>query len=73
MAISAHAEADAVQSVGVPIATDEDGWDEEETLLCAACNKRFKNIKQWENHERSKKHLERVKQLRLEISPWPPP
>ena len=25
-------------------------------LLCVACNKRFKNVQQWRNHEQSKKH-----------------
>ena len=46
--------------------------DEEEAKVqagtyCMACNKRFKSAKQWENHQRSKKHLSNVASLRAEL------
>ncbi len=43
------------------------GVDDPDALFCAACNKRFKNVKQWENHERSKKHQNMVRQLRAQL------
>ena len=42
-------------------------YDEFNQLTCVACNKTFKNHSQWSNHEKSKKHLESVKQLRAEL------
>ncbi|KAK8958494.1 Chaperone protein dnaJ 15 [Platanthera guangdongensis] len=49
-------------------------WDEDEEdkrkkkgeveLYCVACNKKFKSDKQWKNHEQSKKHGEKVAELR---------
>ncbi|CAK9147972.1 unnamed protein product [Ilex paraguariensis] len=33
-------------------------------LYCVACGKRFKSEKQWKNHEQSKKHKEKVAELR---------
>lgn len=49
-------------------------WDEDEEdkqnkkneveLYCVACNKKFKSDKQWKNHEQSKKHREKVAELR---------
>lgn len=55
----------------------EDSEDEEEELqenvkrkedinefYCFACGKKFKSDKQWKNHEQSKKHKERVAELR---------
>ncbi|XWS47931.1 hypothetical protein CRYUN_Cryun13aG0028500 [Craigia yunnanensis] len=48
-----------------------DDWDEmeekgreEEELYCVACGKKFKSEKQWKNHEQSKKHKEKVAELR---------
>ena len=40
--------------------------DEEppDTLLCVACDKRFKSIKALENHAKSKKHKENLAQLK---------
>ncbi|KAK9669126.1 hypothetical protein RND81_13G111100 [Saponaria officinalis] len=46
---------------------DEENVDEDEEkreLYCAACGKKFKSDKQWMNHEKSKKHRERVAELR---------
>lgn len=33
-------------------------------LYCVACGKKFKSDKQWKNHEQSKKHKEKVAELR---------
>lgn len=33
-------------------------------LFCVACSKKFKSDKQWKNHEQSKKHKEKVAELR---------
>lgn len=48
-----------------------DDWDEmegkggeKEELYCVACGKKFKSEKQWKNHEQSKKHKEKVAELR---------
>lgn len=35
-------------------------------LYCSACNKLFKNIKSFENHENSKKHKENVASMTME-------
>ncbi|KAJ3300199.1 hypothetical protein HK104_003427 [Borealophlyctis nickersoniae] len=40
---------------------------EYEELFCIACNKAFKSDKQFENHEKSKKHLKNVELLREEL------
>ncbi|XP_030474229.2 DNAJ protein JJJ1 homolog, partial [Syzygium oleosum] len=37
---------------------------EEKELYCVACGKKFKSEKQWENHEKSKKHKEKVAALK---------
>lgn len=43
---------------------DEEGEDdEEESFFCPACNKDFKSIKAFENHEMSKKHKQNVVKL----------
>lgn len=34
--------------------------ESQDEFYCIVCNKRFKSDKQWRNHERSKKHLEKV-------------
>lgn len=51
---------------------EEDGSEMEseaelERFECVACHKSFKNPKQLEAHERSKKHIKAVKQLRREM------
>ncbi|KAK4778464.1 hypothetical protein SAY86_005992 [Trapa natans] len=44
---------------------DGDGEDKkEEELYCVVCGKKFKSEKQWHNHEKSKKHKEKVAALR---------
>jgi DnaJ family protein A protein 5 len=40
---------------------------EAEVLECVACNKRFKSEKQFESHERSKKHLKAIQELRRQM------
>lgn len=35
-------------------------------LYCSACNKLFKNVKSFENHENSKKHKENVANMSME-------
>lgn len=37
-----------------------------QTLYCTACNKLFKTVKSFENHENSKKHKENVANMVLE-------
>jgi DnaJ homolog subfamily A member 5 len=36
-----------------------------EELYCVACNKKFKSDKQWKNHEQSKKHRDKIAELRI--------
>ncbi|KAK8511708.1 hypothetical protein V6N13_029303 [Hibiscus sabdariffa] len=43
--------------------TEEKGGEKEE-LYCVACGKKFKSEKQWKNHEQSKRHKEKVAELR---------
>ncbi|KAL9243295.1 hypothetical protein vseg_017200 [Gypsophila vaccaria] len=45
---------------------EEEEAEEEEKreLYCAACGKKFKSDKQWRNHEQSRKHRERVAELK---------
>ncbi|KDP31343.1 hypothetical protein JCGZ_11719 [Jatropha curcas] len=52
---------------------DLEGFEEEEKekkgsggkeLYCVVCSKKFKSEKQWKNHEQSKKHKEKVAELR---------
>eukprot|EP00252_Welwitschia_mirabilis_P027103 TRINITY_DN9170_c0_g1_i1.p1 TRINITY_DN9170_c0_g1~~TRINITY_DN9170_c0_g1_i1.p1 ORF type:complete len:701 (-),score=211.12 TRINITY_DN9170_c0_g1_i1:148-2160(-) len=38
--------------------------DEKRELYCVVCSKKFKSEKQWKNHEQSKKHKEKVAELR---------
>lgn len=40
---------------------------EQEVLECVACNKIFKSERQWEAHEKSKKHQKAVKQLQQKM------
>ncbi|KAG0280609.1 hypothetical protein BGZ95_009451 [Linnemannia exigua] len=44
---------------------DEDDFDQE--FECIICDKFFKSERQWKNHERSKKHLKAVEDIRLEM------
>ncbi|ERM99984.1 hypothetical protein AMTR_s00110p00133920 [Amborella trichopoda] len=37
-------------------------------LYCIVCSKKFKSEKQWKNHEQSKKHREKVAELRVDGS-----
>ncbi|KOS17794.1 DnaJ -like protein subfamily C member 21 [Escovopsis weberi] len=46
---------------------DEDEEDEIEILECVVCNKSFKSSQQLEAHERSKKHIKAVQQLRRQM------
>ncbi|KAJ5801421.1 uncharacterized protein N7518_003489 [Penicillium psychrosexuale] len=53
-----------------PVADDDQERSEEsevESFECVACHKYFKSQKQFEAHERSKKHLKAVKQLCWEM------
>jgi len=43
------------------------GHEEDAELYCIVCKKKFRNQNQWRNHEQSKKHLERVAELRAEL------
>ncbi|CAI9754544.1 unnamed protein product [Fraxinus pennsylvanica] len=43
-------------------AVEEDAKKKE--LYCVACGKKFRSDKQWKNHEQSKKHKEKVAELR---------
>jgi DnaJ family protein A protein 5 len=80
---STHVEGDGMEGDGMETVTSTDdaleaaereaaaleaaALEAADSLWCAACNKYFKNLRQWENHEQSKKHLQRVKQLRAEL------
>jgi DnaJ homolog subfamily A member 5 len=46
---------------------DSDDEDVEQQHYCVACHKKFKSIKQYENHEKSKKHKENVIILKAEV------
>lgn len=43
---------------------DDDAERKNEQLYCIVCSKKFKSEKQWKNHEQSKKHKEKVAELR---------
>ncbi|KAL0731767.1 hypothetical protein Bca4012_027861 [Brassica carinata] len=47
---------------------DGDGKKKNEQLYCIVCSKKFKSEKQWKNHEQSKKHKEKVAELRETFS-----
>lgn len=53
-----------VEEVEVFEEDEEEGEEERKEFYCAACGKKFKSDKQWKNHEQSKKHKEKVAQLR---------
>ncbi|KAM0890775.1 hypothetical protein ACQ4PT_026858 [Festuca glaucescens] len=44
---------------------DEEMREKKEELYCVVCNKKFKSEKQWKNHEQSKKHKDKVAELRM--------
>eukprot|EP00002_Diphylleia_rotans_P002081 TRINITY_DN11287_c0_g1_i1.p1 TRINITY_DN11287_c0_g1~~TRINITY_DN11287_c0_g1_i1.p1 ORF type:complete len:690 (+),score=182.70 TRINITY_DN11287_c0_g1_i1:44-2113(+) len=44
-----------------------DGGEEVDELYCLACKKKFKSEQQWKNHEKSKKHLDKVAELRQQV------
>ncbi|KAM0833591.1 hypothetical protein ACQ4PT_064165 [Festuca glaucescens] len=44
---------------------EETAEKKKEELYCVACNKKFKSEKQWKNHEQSKKHKDKVAELRM--------
>lgn len=47
----------------------EDAMEEKKKeLYCIVCSKKFKSDKQWKNHEQSKKHKEKVAELRGSFS-----
>ncbi|KAH7850678.1 hypothetical protein Vadar_001435 [Vaccinium darrowii] len=43
---------------------NEEDEKRKKELYCVACGKKFKSEKQWKNHEQSKKHKEKVAELR---------
>lgn len=47
--------------------SESDAESEEEVLHCVVCSKTFKSDKQFEAHERSKKHIKAVHQLRRQL------
>jgi DnaJ homolog subfamily A member 5 len=62
---SRDAEADA--GAGEDHVSGSDEESEVEILECVVCNKTFKSDKQLEAHEKSKKHIKAVRQLRHEM------
>ncbi|XP_010695209.4 DNAJ protein JJJ1 homolog [Beta vulgaris subsp. vulgaris] len=53
-----------VKEVEVIEEEEENEEEDRKEFYCAACGKKFKSDKQWRNHEQSKKHKEKVAQLR---------
>ncbi|XP_051116902.1 DNAJ protein JJJ1 homolog [Andrographis paniculata] len=47
---------------------DDDIEERKNELYCVVCRKKFKSDKQWKNHEQSKKHKEKVAELREAFS-----
>ncbi|XP_010537389.1 PREDICTED: DNAJ protein JJJ1 homolog [Tarenaya hassleriana] len=47
---------------------DDDDKKKNEEFYCVVCSKKFKSEKQWKNHEQSKKHKEKVMELRESFS-----
>ncbi|CAN8239764.1 unnamed protein product [Cochlearia groenlandica] len=66
----AKAEDGEEEGVGIGVAEEEDndGKRKNEQLYCIVCSKKFKSDKQWKNHEQSKKHKEKVAELRESFS-----
>ncbi|KAJ9567326.1 hypothetical protein OSB04_003292 [Centaurea solstitialis] len=46
------------------VVEEEEEEERKNELYCVACGKKFKSDKQWKNHEQSKKHKEKVAELR---------
>ncbi|KAF9404883.1 hypothetical protein BGZ94_003894 [Podila epigama] len=46
---------------------DEHNDDYDQEFECIVCDKFFKSERQWKNHERSKRHLKAVEDIRLEM------
>jgi len=42
---------------------EEESDEEEQELYCAVCKKKFRTEKQWRNHEQSKKHKDKVREV----------
>ncbi|EOA33304.1 hypothetical protein CARUB_v10019953mg [Capsella rubella] len=49
---------------------DDDAERKNEQLYCIVCSKKFKSEKQWKNHEQSKKHKEKVAELRDSLTDY---
>lgn len=47
---------------------DDAVGEKKKELYCVVCSKKFKSDKQWKNHEQSKKHKEKVAELREAFS-----
>ncbi|KAF5758411.1 putative transcription factor C2H2 family [Helianthus annuus] len=50
--------------VAEDVAEEEEEGVRKNELYCVACGKKFKSDKQWKNHEQSKKHKDKVAELR---------
>ncbi|KAG2254190.1 hypothetical protein Bca52824_084326 [Brassica carinata] len=50
------------------VVEEDDAKKKNEQLYCIVCSKKFKSEKQWKNHEQSKKHKEKVAELRKSFS-----
>ena len=48
-------------------AKQEERINKADVLYCGVCKKKFKSKSQWENHERSKKHIELSAKMREEL------
>ncbi|KAJ5999216.1 hypothetical protein N7451_007026 [Penicillium sp. IBT 35674x] len=62
-----HVVPDWARSEEPGVEEEESSESEIENFECVACNKNFKSQKQFEAHERSKKHVKAVKQLCREM------
>lgn len=56
-----------VETVAEQVDTEEEQEEEQKHVECVVCKKIFKSEKQYEAHEKSKKHVKAVQQLRREI------
>lgn len=52
---------------GVKLDEEESSEDELQVFACDLCNKTFKSEKQWKNHEKSKKHKEKLAKTKSEL------
>ena len=54
-----------------PVNQDDDDDDEEEIgQYCSVCNKKFKTIKSFQNHEKSKKHLTQLEAYKARLEEY---